>query len=94
MADFEKKSATSRAASVSDKDEKHLATYEVHEEPDLAEVVVPDDHDEFIDPRLRDYPIPLVAKTVALHNDPTYVRTPCARRRSFYSLTVTIVNRS
>lgn len=27
--------------------------------------------DHFIDPRLRDYPIPLVAKTVDLHNDET-----------------------
>ena len=32
---------------------------------------IPDDNEEFIDPRLRDYPIPLVAKTVNLHNDDT-----------------------
>ncbi|KXS99658.1 hypothetical protein AC578_9918 [Pseudocercospora eumusae] len=32
---------------------------------------VPRDDEEFIDPRLKDYPIPLVAKTVDLHNDPT-----------------------
>lgn len=30
-------------------------------------VYVPDDNDEFIDPRLKDYPIPLVAKCVDLH---------------------------
>lgn len=34
-------------------------------------VYVPDEKDEFIDPRLKDYPIPLVAKTVDLHNDDT-----------------------
>lgn len=33
---------------------------------------VPDDNlDEFVDPRVKDYPVPLVAKTVGLHNDPT-----------------------
>ena len=32
---------------------------------------VPNDNEEFIDPRLADYPIPLVAKTVDLHNDET-----------------------
>lgn len=37
--------------------------------PDTTEIYVPDDSEEFIDPRLRDYPIPLVAKTVDLHND-------------------------
>jgi hypothetical protein len=26
-----------------------------------TKVLVPDEHDEFIDPRLKDYPIPLVA---------------------------------
>ena len=30
---------------------------------------IPNDTEEFIDPRLSDYPIPLVAKTVDLHND-------------------------
>ena len=39
----------------------------------LGEGIVPDDDDEFIDPRLKDYPIPLVAKTVDLRNDPTQV---------------------
>lgn len=33
-------------------------------------VFVPGENDVFIDPRLKDYPIPLVAKTVDLHNDP------------------------
>ncbi|EJT75799.1 oligopeptide transporter 6 [Gaeumannomyces tritici R3-111a-1] len=32
-------------------------------------IIVPDDSDEFIDPRLKDYPVKLVAKTVSLHND-------------------------
>lgn len=36
---------------------------------DATKVYVPEDDDEYIDPRLRDYPIPLVAKTVDLHND-------------------------
>ena len=36
---------------------------------DAAKIYVPDDSDEFIDPRLKDYPILLVAKTVDLHND-------------------------
>lgn len=39
----------------------------------LGEGIVPDDDDEFIDPRLVNYPIPLVAKTVDLRNDPTQV---------------------
>ena len=37
----------------------------------LGEGIVPDDNDEFIDPRLANYPIPEVAKTVDLRNDPT-----------------------
>ena len=37
----------------------------------LGEGIVPEDSDFFIDPRLKDYPIPLVAKTVDLKNDPT-----------------------
>lgn len=36
---------------------------------DAAKIYVPEDDDEYIDPRLKDYPIPLVAKTVDLHND-------------------------
>ena len=32
------------------------------------EIYIPDDKDEFIDPRLKDYPIPLVAKTGMLEN--------------------------
>jgi hypothetical protein len=34
-------------------------------------VFIPDESDVVIDPRLKNYPIPLVAKTVDLHNDPT-----------------------
>lgn len=34
-----------------------------------TKIYVPDDTEEFIDPRLKDYPIPLVAKTVDLHNN-------------------------
>jgi hypothetical protein len=36
---------------------------------DAKTIYVPDDGDEVIDPRLKDYPVPLVAKTVSLHND-------------------------
>jgi hypothetical protein len=40
----------------------------------VAAVPIPaDGADEWIDARLRDYPVPLVAKTVTLHNDPTCV---------------------
>jgi hypothetical protein len=38
---------------------------------DTRKIYVPNDDEEFIDPRLNDYPIPLVAKTVDLHNDDT-----------------------
>lgn len=40
---------------------------------DISEekIFIPGEDDVFIDPRLKDYPIPLVAKTVDLHNDPT-----------------------
>ncbi|KAF7956268.1 hypothetical protein EAE96_005188 [Botrytis aclada] len=34
-------------------------------------IIIPGEDDALIDPRLKDYPIPLVAKTVDLHNDPT-----------------------
>lgn len=34
-------------------------------------IFLPEENDIFIDPRLKDYPITLVAKTVDLHNDPT-----------------------
>ena len=34
-------------------------------------IVIPGENDICIDPRLKDYPIPLVARTVDLHNDPT-----------------------
>ncbi|KAK3319793.1 oligopeptide transporter 6 [Cercophora scortea] len=36
---------------------------------DAAKIYVPADNEEYIDPRLKDYPVPLVAKTVDLHND-------------------------
>ncbi|KAK3346669.1 oligopeptide transporter 6 [Lasiosphaeria hispida] len=36
---------------------------------DAAKIYVPDENDDVIDPRLKDYPVPLVAKTVSLHND-------------------------
>lgn len=36
---------------------------------DPAKIYVPEDDEEFIDPRLKNYPVPLVAKTVDLHND-------------------------
>ena len=36
---------------------------EVDEFTDIpaSKILIPDDNDEFIDPRLRDYPIPLIA---------------------------------
>lgn len=37
----------------------------------LNEAIPPSDRDTMVDPRLKDYPIPLVAKTVSLDNDPT-----------------------
>jgi len=39
---------------------------------EAAKIYVPRDDEEYIDPRLKDYPIPLVAKTVDLHNDFRY----------------------
>ena len=41
------------------------------EQVPLGEGIIPDDDDVVIDPRLKDYPIPLVARTVDLKNDPT-----------------------
>ena len=64
----------------SEKDGDKLGTSEINEDDvgvgtfedfNSGKVFVPDDNDLFIDPRLADYPIPLVAKTVDLHNDPT-----------------------
>lgn len=58
-----------------DVDEKKNASIEVNStdpESDFDEatkIYVPDDDEEVIDPRLKDYPVPLVAKTVDLHND-------------------------
>lgn len=51
-------------------DEKSLPAYD-EKEIDGTDLYIPDDNEIFIDPRLADYPIPLVAKTVDLHNDPT-----------------------
>lgn len=42
-----------------------------YKEVPLNKAIVASDDDEFVDPRLKDYPIPLVAKTVGLENDPT-----------------------
>lgn len=70
-----------RSYSIDEKDGQGFHSYVVHEdqirhgsvaEVDMAEVVIPDDDDEFIDPRLKDYPVPLVAKTVDLHDGPTF----------------------
>ena len=43
-----------------------------NDELDPLKIVVPDENDEVIDPRLKNYPIPQVARTVDLHNDDTY----------------------
>lgn len=43
-----------------------------HDDSDVDEYAkhyTPDDSEEWIDPRLANYPVPLVAKTVDLHND-------------------------
>ncbi|KAK3486810.1 OPT oligopeptide transporter protein-domain-containing protein [Neurospora hispaniola] len=42
-----------------------------HDREDAEVGHLPTEDDEVIDPRLRNYPIPLVAKTVDLHNDET-----------------------
>lgn len=61
-------------------DEKNLDDIEISSDragdsdaDSAAKIYVPDDNEEFIDPRLKDYPVPLVAKTVALHNDFEFV---------------------
>lgn len=36
---------------------------------DAAKIYIPGDNDVVMDPRLKNYPIPLVARTVDLHND-------------------------
>lgn len=54
--------------------ESYAASEEVeghYKDVPLGEGIVPTDQDEFIDPRLKNYPIPLVAKTVDLRNDPS-----------------------
>ena len=48
-------------------DAASIAANEIIE--DAAKAYVPSEDDVVIDPRLVDYPIPLVAKTVDLHND-------------------------
>lgn len=40
---------------------------------DTTKIYVPGEDEEYIDPRLKNYPITLVAKTVDLHNDFEYV---------------------
>lgn len=51
-----------------EKNEKHSADIEVASvDPDEftaippTKILIPDDNDEFIDPRLKNYPVPLVA---------------------------------
>jgi hypothetical protein len=66
------KDAPEKMANVVEKGEKSGSSDS--QPPSLAPgtIYVPDDdHDEFVDPRLKDYPVPVVAKTVSLHNDPT-----------------------
>lgn len=55
-------------------DEKHPDIEVASTGPDsdfdeAAKIYVPEDNEDVIDPRLKDYPVPLVAKTVDLHND-------------------------
>jgi len=52
----------------------YVAAKDLHghvEEIPLGEGIIAEDDDVVIDPRLKDYPIPLVARTVDLRNDPT-----------------------
>ncbi|KAL6364169.1 hypothetical protein LRP88_02085 [Fusarium phalaenopsidis] len=66
------KDAPEKMANVVEKGEKSGSSDS--QPPSLAPgtIYVPDDdHDEFVDPRLKDYPVPVVAKTVSLYNDPT-----------------------
>ncbi|KAL9111260.1 MAG: hypothetical protein Q9227_004338 [Pyrenula ochraceoflavens] len=46
------------------------STEDINKVP-LGEGIRPGDQDTVVDPRLQDYPIPLVAKCVSLENDPT-----------------------
>ena len=48
------------------------STEDINKVP-LGEGIRPGDHDTVVDPRLKDYLIPLVAKCVSLENDPTCV---------------------
>lgn len=65
----------------SEEDKNTTALDEKHPDPEIAstgpdwdsddpaKIYVPEDDEEYIDPRLKNYPVPLVAKTVDLHND-------------------------
>lgn len=55
---------------------------------ETSKIYVPDEAEEFIDPRLKDYPIPLVAKTVDLHND---FNEPILTFRFFFLATFWVV---
>lgn len=53
-----------------EKSEKYPEVIEVSledEDDSPLKYYIPDDDDEFVDPRLKNYPIPLVAKCVDLH---------------------------
>lgn len=53
------------------------------ERNDVGETIhVPSDDEGVIDPRLKDYPVTMVARTVHLHNDPTQVLSRITRPRS------------
>ncbi|KAF2208852.1 hypothetical protein CERZMDRAFT_122323 [Cercospora zeae-maydis SCOH1-5] len=43
----------------------------VEKSAEEVNVHIPNDDEEVIDPRLKDYPVTMVARTVHLHNDPT-----------------------
>lgn len=64
----------SKGAATTPIDEKHPDIEVSSNSPDsdfddAAKLYVPEDNEECIDPRLKNYPVPLVAKTVDLHND-------------------------
>lgn len=70
MASIDEKSGVIEARELPDekKESTDSGSSELFDEP-----YVPDDSDEFIDPRLKDYPIPLVAKTGMLHSAPSMI---------------------
>ena len=51
--------------------EVNVGSSEDYSEVPLSKGIAPSEDDEVVDPCLKDYEIPLVAKCVGLQNDPT-----------------------